>query len=680
MPKVIINLILFIIVGVNSFGQYSEMEDFNRKIDTTRNDSDRLRLYLDFAYYVDDSIPDLAFEYTQKALELAEKLNHDYGQLEAFYQMAVYYSTIGKYYLSINYLVKCEGFLKKYDRKELLAEIYLSIANHYYTLAEYNDAMDYTQRIIAISEELNANSIKADAFLTMGIIHGQKGNSEEAIRFQNLAAGIYKTLRDSIGIGTCYNNIGDEYLQKEEYHKAIEFFNQAHIFYKAENYIEGNATVYQNLGIAYAKLGNTVEARNYFKQAKVIYEATNDDYEIAALYIDLAEFYADIKNYSKAIEFGEKTMEMALGVNAKQIVIDVAKNLSEYYAQTGNYKKAFENHKMYKSFNDTLLNDEKVRQFKEIETKYEIKQKEEEIAFQKERFEQKERQVKIQRVLMFVFISSLILISLFGISWLISKRRLKRMNDIMRSRNTEINVQKKKLQELNHTKDKLFSIIGHDLRNSIGSVYNFIEILLDVPDYSDTENIKYILQMLEKSFGATYNLLENLLYWAKSQQNRITLDFKEQEINAIISENMALFGPAADNKEILLISDVTNPVNACFDYNSMNLVIRNLISNAIKFTTTNGSIKVMARAFDKHIEVVVSDSGRGMSKEIIDNLFNDHFFYSSPGTLEESGSGLGLKLCKEFVERNKGKITAYSVLGEGSTFTLTLPKCENGKL
>lgn len=658
---------LLILFSVNLFSQNTETIGINTGIEISEQDSLKLEKIVNLAYKHLASDNDSLYYTSQQALELANQLNHNYGKINAYFLLGYYYYyNENRYYNAINYFDKATKLLIEENDSLNLIDAYLSISNCYYSLAEYNEALEFSHLVLSYSSILDYKSGIADAYLTLGIIQGSKNNHTEAIEYYELAAEIYQELNDSIGIGLSFNNVGDSYLQLTEFQKAKEYFELSYNYYDSEDNKNEIAGTHHNLGIVYGKLGETDKAREYFKNAEANYLQTQGRYELAELYKDIAVFYADIKNYHKAIEYGEKAFNHSMDIGAKLITKIVSEDLSNYYAQLKNYAKAFEKHQVYKKMSDSLIDEEKSRQFMEIESKYQISEKEKEILFQKEIVVQREKQLKTTKLLLILITFMLLLAITFGINWFISRRKLK-------LKNIEIEAQKKELQELNHTKDKLFSIIGHDLRNSIGAVYNFIQILLDVPDYSDTESIKDILSALEKSFGSTYNLLENLLYWAKTQQNRIRLFFEKQEINGLIEDNISLFQAAAASKEIQLNNILENKLEAVFDKNSINLVLRNLISNAIKFTPNNGNINIGAVQKENYLEVFVSDSGKGISEEIMKKIFNDHFFYSSPGTLEESGSGLGLKLCKEFVDRNNGEISVRSVVNEGSKFMFTIP-------
>jgi len=229
------------------------------------------------------------------------------------------------------------------------------------------------------------------------------------------------------------------------------------------------------------------------------------------------------------------------------------------------------------------------------------------------------------------------------------------------------------LNQLNTTKDKFFSIIAHDLKNPFITILGFSDLLqTDYADLSDEERLFYIEEM-KKSAEISHTLLQNLLLWSRSQTGRI--EFNPQKINlqTLVDSNCALMKSTANRKQINIKCEVANELTVYSDEDMLNTVFRNLITNAIKFSNKGGEVIISSNVSDSFAEITVADFGTGMDKNIKENLFKLDSTQSVPGTDNESGTGLGLILCKEFVEKNGGKIWVESELGKGSKFFFTLP-------
>jgi signal transduction histidine kinase len=262
-----------------------------------------------------------------------------------------------------------------------------------------------------------------------------------------------------------------------------------------------------------------------------------------------------------------------------------------------------------------------------------------------------------------------------------SSKELRELNEnlelIVDERTAKTVEYSKKLEEANQTKDKFFSIIAHDLKNPFNTLIGYSDVLKsDFREYGQDEIYQHLNTIYNTSVNG-YNLLENLLKWSQSQTNKIRFEPKKVNfydmVNSCIqdSENQSKF------KDIELINEVPKSYHIIADKNLLKTVIRNLINNAIKFTERNGMIVISSTKKDNLIEFSIKDTGVGMKEEEIENLFKIDKIVSKPGTDRERGSGLGLILCKEFVEIHGGKIWAESALGSGSEFKFTIPKMIN---
>lgn len=230
-----------------------------------------------------------------------------------------------------------------------------------------------------------------------------------------------------------------------------------------------------------------------------------------------------------------------------------------------------------------------------------------------------------------------------------------------------------KLRELNATKDKLFSIIGHDLRSPIGGLKKLLELILKSLKNSKTERLSEMLEVTKSTANSVYYLLENLLSWAKSQSNEVSFKPNIWDFSEICNESVQLFTDLALQKNIALLIDVEPGTMVYADRNMLSTILRNLLSNAIKFSQYDKKVHISAQYADMAVEIAVKDEGRGISAEDKQKLFNRSHFFSTFGTGGEKGSGLGLVLCKEFVDKHSGRIWVDSELGKGSCFRFTLP-------
>jgi len=254
-----------------------------------------------------------------------------------------------------------------------------------------------------------------------------------------------------------------------------------------------------------------------------------------------------------------------------------------------------------------------------------------------------------------------------------------RLNRRLRAAQDKLNQQNAELQELNATKDKFFSIISHDLKGPLNSLTSFSSLLINHTESLSKEEIKMFAKDFDKSLKNLFSLLENLLEWSRSQTGNIEFTPESFDLGWLLLENMDLLKAQAQQKKITLVNANEQSVFVQAHKNSVSTVIRNLISNAVKFTPEEGKITLNIIQSNDEVIVSVTDTGVGMPQAVIDKLFRIDSKHSTKGTANEKGTGLGLILCKEFVEKNGGHIWVTSTEGEGSVFSFSLPYHEPAK-
>lgn len=237
----------------------------------------------------------------------------------------------------------------------------------------------------------------------------------------------------------------------------------------------------------------------------------------------------------------------------------------------------------------------------------------------------------------------------------------------------ELAISRKTIVELNLTRDKLYSIIAHDIRSPLASIIMTINLLSNKQINPTPDEMNKLLLMLGESARNTNSLLSNLLEWTKFQSGSLNVAIRECALGTLLYECTELLRPLATNKGILILLDAEPPVSAWFDDLTMHTVVRNLLSNAIKFTPPGGTITVSCKTVNHMASLSIADTGVGMSKEVIDLIFSQNEHYTSLGTNNERGTGLGLMMVKDFIQKNNGLLKVTGVPGEGTRFDILLP-------
>lgn len=268
------------------------------------------------------------------------------------------------------------------------------------------------------------------------------------------------------------------------------------------------------------------------------------------------------------------------------------------------------------------------------------------------------------------FITIMVLISTFAMGlFLSSMEKSITENKLNREKLLE---QTNRLELLNRDKDNLFTVISHDLRGPVGSAKQMISYLID--NETTAEEKTFLLSAINSSIGNSFTLLSNLLLWARNERGVIELETKNINISKCIGNTIALLQKSGEDKNITIENRFRNELVSYSDTNLFETVVRNLLANAIKFTNENGKIVLSYKINSDTISISVKDNGIGVSKEEQEKIFSDYSIVTSFGTKNEKGSGLGLKLCKEFAEKNSGEIWVVSEEGKGSEFIFTVLK------
>jgi signal transduction histidine kinase len=286
---------------------------------------------------------------------------------------------------------------------------------------------------------------------------------------------------------------------------------------------------------------------------------------------------------------------------------------------------------------------------------------------------------RLKNTILFLAAVSLMIILVFVVYY--QKNRLKRettrlleeKNKQLEKANLKLQNSEKHLKELNSTKDKFFSIIGHDLRNPLNALLGFSELISgNSRDYT-SEEIQRYSKIINEAAKNIHLLIENLLEWSRSQSGNIDYHPEKTDLKPMVTDIFKVFEIHADKKGVNMVSEIPEDVSITADRNLLSTILRNLINNAVKFTPNGGQVRVFCEQNKSEITISVEDTGIGMSEKQLDNLFRLSDNVTMPGTSEEKGTGLGLILCREFVDMHKGKIWATSEPKKGSIFSFTLP-------
>ena len=416
----------------------------------------------------------------------------------------------------------------------------------------------------------------------------------------------------------------------------------------------------------------------------MIYEKLGDRRGLVQTYLNIAEFYLKMKEYDRCLSNLQKSLSISEKYGYKDYIRDYHKILYKVYFDKKEYTKAFETQNTYLTMKDSLSSKDIDELISKLRISYDLEKKEAElISVNKDKIIQREI-LNRQRLIILIFGLAFVFLALLAIVLYRmnghknraniklekQKNEILEKNHEIQNKNEEILRQADELQKLNDLKDRLLSIISHDFRSPLNSLGGTL-YLINSGDLSQEEIIS-ISKKLEENVKRTTYLLDNMLYWAKSQMKGIEIAPGLIALKKLVNDNIKLFEPQVKKKNINFINEIPDDIFIFADENMIDLVLRNLISNAIKFTKKEGHVSILANRNGDMIEIKITDDGVGMDKETAKRIFS-HENYTTIGTEKEKGTGLGLIICKEFIEKNGGEIWVESEMNIGSVFRFTLP-------
>lgn len=669
-----------------------------------------------------------AIEFYQKSLEIREKSGNRAEIANSYSNLGLAYKEINNQKKALEYLNMGLSVRRELGDQKLIAVSYNYIGGVYLKSKNYNEALKNYLESLKISTELKEDAEMASANTNIGNIYFDLGNYDKSLKNFSEALAISAVMNDKMRIAALYHLMGNTYLKMKKFNDALDNyrksldirrnlddktqiattlssignvysdmgkFNEALRYYTEALTIRrkigeklGISTSLSNIGDLYGIIGNNGQSLNYFEQSLKLAEDINFTYNIALCSRKIGEIYLASKNFDKAYPYIEKSMKLSFELSNKELKRKLYYDFYTYFSAKNDYKQALENYRFYSQYNDSINASMTNQKLLDMQVNYEIGKKEGEV--QKIEYEiavlRKDKEIsdmKDVRRKLIIFILLIVTLLVFSLGILYYNRyHIKRKSaeqlleklDIIDLVNQSLKTSEDEQKKLNVTKDKFFSIMAHDIKNPLGGLISVSDMLKKESAGMSEEDKTELYEVMHKTSIQLYNLLENLLHWSRSQTGKIPFNPVEIKPFDIAEINIELLKANAEKKNIMIINMIDHNISVKADKEMITLVMRNLLSNAIKFTGESGKIMLASTIREGFIDISVEDNGIGIPKDDINKLFRIDTHYSNLGTNNETGTGLGLILCKEFITKHYGKIWVESDSGKGAKFTFSLPK------
>ena len=559
-----------------------------------------------------------------------------------------------------------------YNASLLLGATYKDIGYH-------SNAIQVILELLKVCEKKGDIDKQAKCLSDLGEQCRAGQQFEAGIKYLECAIDLSKKANDSLKLAIANNRLAAIYLEYKDLRltqlyldSSMKICENMYLF----DLMISNLEILGSIHFHNKEYKKAIET--YFKAIKICDKINLGDEAKINTYINLSRVYLRTEMFDSSLIFAKKAYDFAIIYNIPIYEENSTVLISKSYAAINNYKDAY--HYLYHAMGirSFLFNESKNSSISNLNKKYEIEKKEQEIENQK-------LIIRNNEIFNYFLIASVLFLLALFIGVLFFVHKIKKKNTLLKKTNKQIESQHDKLQyftneleKSNNVKDRFFSIIAHDLKSPFNSLLGLSEMLRDSLESFNKEEITKVATALNKTSRRTFDLLVNLLEWARTQTNKIEYNPKEIRINDLVQSNIELNESAANSKSINLIFKVNENIVVYADINMLNTVVSNLISNAIKFTQ-NGNIIIQITKSNEYCKVSIEDSGVGISEENLKKLFQLNQYVSTAGTHGEIGTGLGLILCKEFIEINKGTIYFKSELHKGSIFSFSIPLASNNE-
>ena len=618
-----------------------------------------------------------ALLYIDQTQQLASKINYTKGSAEANYYRALIYSNKNDYYNALDNYTKSRNFYAQLNDTLGIAKVSNSIGLIEIKRGNYNTGLRNSLAAIEVFEKRQLKDELSKAYNNLAEAYQQTHQIEKALEFNEKALKVRTQLGDSTGMKFSTKNIAMLYSERKEHRKAIEFYEQTLNLLNPITDENLRGEILPRIGFEYLQFREYDKATNYLLEG-LQYNRQTDNQEGILMSLNAIGYLNIEQNKLKLAEIQlAEALEIAEQTNNKPELLKNYRLQITLDSTRGYYQNAFNWQRKYFNLKETLAAEKQPEIFDIDDSNIaesiidgattDISNEDESNASVDQKFE-------IATYLLGIGLL-IALISLFvtGLQYNKAKQAqigLEAKNKQLTEQNSVILEQTQHLEEINKVKDRLFSIVSHDLKDSISSIKGFLDLLKE--DSITKEEFNELIPELSENANNASLLLYNLLNWSKSQMQNLEPKPELFNVQEVFQTKISLIEQKAEQKRLAVI-DESQRDYVYADRSMIEIVIQNLLTNAVKFSRVGDVITVTSQDFGDKIRLSVEDTGVGISKENIDKLFKNDAF-TTIGTKNEKGTGLGLTICKELVELNNGKIWVESTPNVGSKFFVELPK------
>lgn len=661
---------LLLFSGLTCYAQ-DRVDSLQELLTQTTSDSVRINLLIQLNEAIEFQDIDKSREYLDRAKELAERKGWNWALLKVYGAQSYTAMLLGDYSTSLQLDNERLALAQEAQDTAQIRDALNYMGDSYLAQGEYDEAYFAFSQALKISRQHRDTLMMAVTTHNIGCVFKELGQYELALQHLAFAQGLSRQLKDYDGEAYYLDEVGDLYARQRNYDMAeATLLESLHVTRKLKiRVLEPH--ILAHLAHLYLERNELKKAATYWDSTLWLHQQTKNTFGIAKANVGRGQLLIKQNEYTAANELLQTSLTTAKSIHARTLEIECLKQLALLNEQRGDLKAAYGFFKNYKALQDSLFSEKMLGNLFRDQMRNETEIRDSEIAALSRtgRLQRDElaREELIRNIL--VVVATLTTFLLFAVYR--SGQSKLAMNKLLVRLQAETEARSKELEELNKVKDKFFSVISHDLRSPINTLAGILDLV--EKGAIRPEEFPIVTKELRAQFDHTRTLVNNLLDWALLQMDKLKIVEEKVGLWQLADENFRLLS-SMQLKNMKFVNDIPKDCSALADKNMANLVFRNLIMNAIKFTDEGGTISIRAYDRNSHWCIAVEDNGVGIQPEVQRVIFEKTSGFSTRGTANEKGTGLGLILCREFVERNGGTIWLKSEVGQGSTFFFTLKK------
>lgn len=672
-------VVLTTILSLNIMAQHSDnipyVDSLLSVVGQKSDPETKIRAYSQLCWIERSRNPQMALANGNKGLqEINIHPEFEYLKPELLNYLGLVHRNKGDYSNAINYYYEALELATKYDNTIQIAYSNNNLGGIFTLKGDYLNAIKYLEKAFLNFKKIEDYKGLGYVCVNLGNLHRHNDDTQEAIDYFNQAVEYKNMVGDSVGIAILINLQAITYYDMGDYKKAFSLYKELEPLYTNNKDKKGLAVIKNYLGLLEVRNKKYSKAIAYYKQAKRISEQIENKQGMATSLINMGYAYHKMGRKKDCLNSIEKGYNIAKEIGDKEEIAHAYKAYSTIYSELNDFENAYIFQEKYTqaviSKNDyhtkerlaaLRINNELDKRSKQNQT----------LEKENENLNHRNGEVR-ERLVIYKYITIALLLVLIGVGIFIFI--LVRNNKESITDNSALILANQQLSEANQTRDKFLSIIGHDLKNPFNSVLGLTSLLSSEWETIPDEEKRYIINEINSTSNTLYELMDNLLLWAKNQSNSIHVFQEEFDLNEYLVDMYEIFRNQASYKNIKILMDIGEKNMVFADPNMISTVLRNLMSNAIKFTRKSGKISIELKQRDMELEFCISDNGKGLLPDDLKRILETKSDHSTKGTENETGTGLGLLLVKEFIRLNGGVFWVESKVDIGSKFYFTLPK------